>query len=90
MTTQNTGTTSREKKPIYLFVFLRLTQSAYQDLLHLYPFFLHKMYVTSFLWLEKIPLYMETVYTFPILLSPWLSYCGQCCNAISLGAGVSS
>lgn len=36
-------------------------------------FFLHKMYVTSFLWLEKLLLYMETVCTLPILLSRGLA-----------------
>ena len=47
--------------------------------------------VCNFLFMvEKIPLYMETVCTFSILLSPGLSYCGQRCNAISLDEGVSS
>lgn len=53
MTTQNTGTMSRGTKPVYLFVFLRLTQSAYQDLLHLYPFFLHKNVCNFFFMVGK-------------------------------------
>lgn len=69
MTTQNTGTTSREKKNIYLSDLVCLSESA-----PFVPiFFLHKMYVTSFLWLEKLLLYMETVCTLPILLSRGLA-----------------